>query len=64
MLRVHHIQYLGYVKSSITLPELNTIFAVLFLVVPDTMYHERVPVLIGTVLSAGFSESVGSDERL
>ena len=60
-----HIQYLGYVKSSITLPELNTIFDVLFLVVPDTMYHERVPVLIGTnVLSAGFSESVGSEERL
>ena len=35
----HQIQYLGYVKSSVCLPELNKIFDVLFLVVPDTPYQ-------------------------
>ena len=61
----HQIQYLGYVKSSVCLPELNKFFDILFLVVPDTPYHGRVPVLIGTnMLSSSFSEAVSSDQRL
>ena len=57
----HQIQYLGYVKFSVCLPELNKFFDVLFLVVPGTPYHGRVPVLIG---SSSFSEAVSRDQRL
>ena len=53
----HELHYMGYVEAQIECAELSTeAFNSLFLVVPDTIYHSRVPVLLGTnILRAGMS---------
>ena len=49
----HDIPYLGVVEASIGCPNLLDGFPALMLVMPDTQYHSRVPVLLGTnVLNA------------
>jgi transposase InsO family protein len=50
----HKLPYLGYTEVNLELPDpIRMSTDALFLVVPTTKYHERVPVLIGTnVLSA------------
>lgn len=55
----HTLQYQGYVEATTGFPGLqdDTLDA-LYLVVPDTHYHERVPVLVGTnILDLGFSQN-------
>ena len=45
----HKVPYLGLVEVTIQSPEISLgEFPVLMLVVPDTEYHKRVPVLLGT----------------
>ena len=53
----HELHYMGYVEAQIECAELSTeAFNSLFLVVPDTTYHSRVPVLLGTnILCSGMS---------
>ena len=45
----HELHYMGYVEAQIECAELSTkAFNSLFLIVPDTTYHSRVPALLGT----------------
>ena len=45
----HQLPYLGYVEVDLYLKEMEEpVQRVIMLVVPDTAYHQRVPVLIGT----------------
>ena len=47
----HVLQYLGYVEATIAFPDLGKASTdALFLVAPDTSYHSKVPVLVGTNL--------------
>ena len=47
--RGHKLSYLGYVEIDITCADINLFdFLVIMLVVPNTRYHDRVPVLLGT----------------
>lgn len=55
----HMLQYIGYVEAHIVFPDLDGVAAdSLFLVVPDTSYHSKVPVLVGTNLLT--SEFIGN----
>lgn len=44
----HSLPYLGYVEARIAIPGVQGVLEILLLVVPDTDYSRRVPVLIGT----------------
>ena len=44
----HGLSYLGYTEASLRFPELGLETNALLLVVPETTYHSRVPILIGT----------------
>ena len=45
----HDIPYLGIVEAAIRCPKVDMVSVpVVLLVVPDTEYHSRVPVLLGT----------------
>ena len=46
----HSMQFSGFVEAKLELPEFGKSMAALFLVVPETSYHRRVPVLLGTNL--------------
>ncbi len=59
----HSLQYLGYVEARTELPGFAPLDA-LFLVMPDTAYHGRVPVLLGTnVLSPMMLSADGTEEK-
>lgn len=56
------LHYLGFVEARVDLLELGHQVDALFLVVPNTVYHETVPVLIGTnLLSFCLEDSVATD---
>ena len=59
----HQLQYLGFIEASTYFPDLTVgSVDVLFLVVPDTKFHAKVPVIIGTnVLRSGISEGHSGD---
>lgn len=42
------LDYLGFVEVNVGFPDLETTQESLLLVVPDTNYHEKVPLLVGT----------------
>ncbi len=44
----HQLNYLGYVETTLFFPDLHMELDVLMLVVNDTSYHERIPLLLGT----------------
>ena len=45
----HQLSYLGYVEVNITCTDINVIdLSVIMLVLPDTKYHDKVPILLGT----------------
>ena len=45
----HKLSYLGYVEVDITCADINIFdLSVIMLIVPNTKYHDKVPVLLGT----------------
>ncbi len=44
----HRLDYLGFVTLDISFPDIRKDLEALLLVVPNTTYHQRVPLLIGT----------------
>ena len=54
----HIVPYEGYVEVNLELPFTSgTYMTALMLVVPDTIYHGRVPILLGTNVLCQFKES-------
>ena len=44
----HALPYLGFVEVSLQCPVQDEVACALMLVVPNTSYHEKIPVLLGT----------------
>ena len=44
----HTLPYLGFVEVSLQCPVQDEVSCALMLVVPNTTYHEKIPVLLGT----------------
>jgi len=42
------LPYKGYIETEIYLPELQQSYSCIFLIVPDSPYHDNVPLLLGT----------------
>ena len=59
----HDIPYLGMVEASIGCPNLDG-FPALMLVMPDTQYHSRVPVLLGTNVLNAMKDQVTVEKHI
>ena len=58
----HQLPYLGYVEVDLYLKEMEEpVQRVIMLVVPDTAYHQHVPVLIGTNVLGNFKQVQDGD---